>query len=71
MKLDAALVFYPPLALLLISIVILVIRDPVPGYICAVTAIAWLGITAWTWKAPALNSIEQRPRSGDELIDLD
>ena len=55
-KLDAALAFYPPLALLLISVVMLAIGDELPGYVGAVAAIAWLGIVAWIWTAPSLHS---------------
>jgi hypothetical protein len=56
MKLDAALAFYPPLALLLVSLVILAIGDEVPGYLGGVVAIAWLGLVAWLWTTPELHS---------------
>jgi len=55
-KVDAALAFYPPLALLVLSLVMLAIGDDVPGYVGAVAAIAWLGIAAWLWSAPGLHS---------------
>jgi len=55
-KLDAALAFYPPLALLLVSLVMLAIGDDVPGYLGLVAGIAWLGIAAWLWTAPGLHT---------------
>ena len=56
MKLDAALAFYPPLALLLVSLVILAVGDAVPGFLGAVAGIAWLGLAAWLWITPELHS---------------